>query len=475
MDKYILTIGIESHIQLKTKSKLFCSCSTEFTEEPNVNVCPICLGMPGVMPAMNEEAVKLAARAALALNCTLNLVSGFARKNYFYPDLPKVYQITQQLYPIAENGYIILASGKKVRIRRLHIEEDSGKLIHDQDKDTLVDFNRAGQPLIEIVSEPDIESTEEAVEYLVKLRRIVRYCMVSDANMELGQMRGEPNISLRKKTSDPLGCKTEIKNLNSFKAVQKGIEAEVKRQTAFLEKGEEIISETLNYNEKKQDVMPIRKKETAQEYRFFTEPDLPDLHLDDTFTDDVRKSIPELPDAKTERLRKEYEIEEADAIIISDERMFAEYYEKSLVNVKKKRKATNFIIKEIPALMNRNGIAIENFPISPEKLEELLLCIEDETVNLNAAQTVLQEMFKSGENALFIIERLGLKQSNDEGVIEEIIKVVFEENPSEVGRYRSGEEKLFGVLVGMCMKKAKGAANPAAINKKLKEMLNKEE
>lgn len=471
MNQYITTIGMEVHLQLNTRSKLFCNCSTQFGDEPNTNICPICMGMPGTMPVINRSAVRKAVKAALALGCSINMESGFARKNYFYPDLPKGYQITQFKYPIAENGSITLDSGRRIRIRRLHIEEDSGKLIHDIDRDTLVDFNRAGVGLIEIVTEPDIENSADAVEYLKKLRRIIRYCGVSDANMEKGQMRAEPNISIRERESDELGTKTEIKNLNSFKAVSFGIEAEVKRQSTMKKSGMDIISETLLYNEKQQSVQAMRKKETAGDYRYFTEPDLPSLILTDQFISDIRKGLPEMPQEKKHRLSQIYDLKDDIAEILVSDSQLADFFEESMKGINNEQRSINFFIKEIPAILNRESIDIMQIGFSPQQFNSLLLMIEAKKINLNAAGTVLRQMYETGKEPRVIVSEMGLEQTSDSSEIEELIDTVIDKNPGEVKRYRNGERKLFGFFVGQVMRESRGKADPHIVNEILKKKL----
>lgn len=471
---YIQTIGMEVHVQLAAKSKLFCRCSAEFGDEPNTSICPVCTGMPGVLPVLNMNAVRLAVKAAEALHCTVNLRSGFARKNYFYPDLPKGYQITQFKRPVAENGYIELDSGKRIRIRRLHIEEDTGKMIHDQEDDTLVDFNRSGVGLIEIVTEPDIENSDEAVEYLSKLRQIIRYCDVSYANMEMGQLRCEPNISIRRNPEDELGVKTEIKNLNSFRSVQRGIERETLRQAAIIDSGRAVVSETLLFSEKTQDVMPMRKKETAGDYRYFQEPDLPDLILEESQLKEFTSDIPEMPVQKSARFREQYRLKEDDIRILTAERDMADYFEKAVQNIKDVQKAANFFIKEVPAILNKNNIGISRMNIAEENMNGLLILIENGKINLNSAQTVLVKMHETGNDAQAIIKQTGLEQTGNEEEIEKMIDSVIMNNEKEVRRYREGETKLFGFLVGLVMKESRGRANPKTVNDILRKKLEQE-
>ncbi|MGE3063316.1 MAG: Asp-tRNA(Asn)/Glu-tRNA(Gln) amidotransferase subunit GatB [bacterium] len=471
MNNLIPTIGLEVHAQVKSKSKIFCRCAVEFTERPNTNICPVCMGFPGVMPSINFEVIKQAVRAGLALNCEINLKSGFARKNYFYPDLPKGYQITQFKKPIAERGHILLSNNRRIRIRRLHIEEDTGKMIHDQDEDTLIDFNRAGVPLIEIVTEPDFESADEAVEYMERIREILRYTGVSDANMERGELRGEPNISVRKNREDNLGTKTEIKNLNSLKAIEKGINYEIERQSRIVIGGGEVTSETMLYNEKRQEAVPMRKKESASEYRYFIEPDLPDLVLEEKFVSEMKETIGELPESKRERFMKEYNVSREESETLVSEKSLADFFEKSMKNINQKKRVINFFIREIPALLNENNINTEGLKFTADDLNELFIEIERESVNLNSAQIILDRMSKGGGKCAKIIDELNLRQTNDDEEAKKIIAEIIAENPKEVERYKNGEAKLFGVIVGFCMKKAKGSVSPAVINKLLKEML----
>lgn len=471
MSNYIPTIGMEVHIQIKTESKLFCRCSAGFGDKPNTNICPICMGMPGVMPTINREAVNKAVKAAMALKCTVNRVSGFARKNYFYPDLPKGYQITQFQYPIAQNGYIELNSGKKIRIRRLHIEEDTGKLIHDKDEDSLVDYNRSGVPLIEIVTEPDIDNEDEAIEYLHKLRLIIRYCRISDADMEKGQLRAEPNVSIRSNVEDELGQKTEIKNLNSFKAVSRGIQAEQSRQASLLDSGKPVEGITMLYNEKTQDVTPMRKKETASDYRYFPEPDLPDLCLDEENIKKISESIPELPAEKKARFMRKFNIRENDAETLISSSHLAAFYEASMTDIKDIKRATNFFLKEFLALLNRSNTRADKVNFPPAYMNKLLKYADNDSINLNTASMVLDKMEQSGKNPDIIIKEEGLEQTNDTDEIRNIIETVIEENPQEYERYRNGEKKLKGYFIGQIMKKTGGKADPKTVNEILGKIL----
>lgn len=472
MDEFIVNIGVETHIQINTKSKIFCKCSTEFTDEPNKNVCPICMGMPGVMPTLNFDVIPLALKTALALNCEINRVSGFARKNYFYPDLPKGYQITQHEFPLAVAGFMKLKSGKVVRIRRLHLEEDTGKMIHDQDENSLLDFNRSGIPLIEIVSEPDFNSEKEVIEYLESLQRIVRYLGVSTANMEFGELRGEPNISLRRKDEKNLGVKTEIKNLNSFKSIEKGIILEIERQKAILSKGEKVVSVTMLFDEKKQELKPMRKKENVSEYRYFPEPDLPDLLLSDEFIENIKREMIELPAEKFERIQKVYGLSEEESEIIVSDKDFADFFEKSVKGVNNVGRVAKFFIREIPSILKEKKIGVKDLSFDDKHLNKLFKMIDEEKINLNFAQDILKKMSLTGDDPDNIIKSEGESISLSENEIEKMVNEVLDENQKEVQRYKNGEEKLFGFLVGQCMKKTKNRANPKLINEILKKFLH---
>ncbi len=472
MSNFVVNIGVETHIQIKTKSKIFCDCSTEFTDKPNVNVCPICMGLPGTMPTLNFEVIPLALKTAIALNCIINRISGFARKNYFYPDLPKGYQITQHKFPLAHSGYIILKSGKKIRIRRLHIEEDTGKMIHDQDENSLLDFNRAGVPLMEIVTEPDFNSKEEVIEYLERLQRIVRYLDVSSANMESGEFRGEPNISIRKKEEGLLGVKTEIKNLNSFKAIEKGITFEIERQKMLLDGGQKIESVTMLYDEKKQTLKPMRKKESISDYRYFPEPDLPDIILSEDLIEKIKNTIPELPEKKVERFKREYNLNDEESEIICQYKDYADFFEKSILGIKNVKRLTNFYIREMPVILKEKRMGVKDLPFDSDKLNALFKMVDEEKINLNLAQNILKEISSTGEHPDIILKR-AFESDLSEDDLKNLIIQVLDENKKEVERYKNGEEKLFGFLVGQCMKKTKNRFSPGKVNEILRNILTK--
>ncbi len=470
---YKATIGIEVHAQIKTATKMFCGCKVEFLAEPNTNICPICMGEPGVLPHVNKRAVELAVRTAIALHAKINLKSIYARKNYFYPDLPKGYQITQSI-PLAEGGYVEIETEKgkkKIYITRLHIEEDAGKLFHTTEGHSLVDFNRSGVPLMEIVSEPVIENEKEAVAYLRRLRQILRYVGSSDADMEKGQFRCEPNISVSK--DEKRGVKREVKNLNSLKAVERAIKYEISKQTDSLEKGESITQQTMLWDEKKQMALPMREKEGVTEYRYFKEPDLIPLLLNNDIIEEQSKAIPELPTEKFNRLREEYKIKGEDAEILVDSPEMAEFFEKAIKSGCSSKYAIGWMTTDILGELNKSGKSFGDIKIAPNHLARLNKMIENKTINMNIAKKILHNILFTGEATEAYIKRNNLSQVTDEGEIEKAVVAVIEENSKEVERYKGGEEKLFGFFVGQVMKKMKGKANPGVVNRLLKEKLNR--
>ncbi len=475
--EYKPTIGLEIHVQLATKTKIFCGCSTEFGAEPNTNVCPVCLGMPGVLPALNEKVVEYATKLGLALNMKINKTSTFYRKNYFYPDLPKGYQITQYSIPIASEGYLRVRTKrgeKKIRIIRGHIEEDSGKSIHTGDitesEFSYIDFNRAGVPLMEIVTYPDIETPEEAYEFLVLLRKTVRYLGVSSGDMEKGALRCDVNISVSK--GDSLGTKVEIKNLNSFRSVRRALEYEVKRQIETLENGGTIVQETRHLDEKTGETKPMRAKEELNDYRYFPEPDLPPLVLTDEYIEEIKKQIPELPAEKEERFVKEYGINREYAHEICASAEFAEYFEKAVKFSGKPKEVANYLMVNISGYMNDKGISINEIKFKPEYFKDLLEMIDKGTISKNIAKTVIAESLESGEKPSVIVKEKGLIQITDTEAIEKAVDEVINENPKPVSQYISGKTQVMGFLIGQVMKKTKGKANPKAVSKILSEKLN---
>ncbi|MEO0072122.1 MAG: Asp-tRNA(Asn)/Glu-tRNA(Gln) amidotransferase subunit GatB [candidate division WOR-3 bacterium] len=471
-DRYEVVIGMEIHAQLKTKSKMFCACAVQFKDKPNSNVCPICLGLPGTLPTVNFEAVRLATRAALALNCQINPKSSFARKHYFYPDLPKGYQITQYKEPLAVNGFVEI-DGKKIRIKRLHLEEDSGKLIHSG-KESLVDFNRCGVPLIEIVTEPDINSSEEAVRYLEELKRILTYIDVSDCDMEKGHFRCEPNISLRKAGEEKLGTRTELKNLNSLRNVREGLEFEIARQTTILTRGEKIIQETLLWDEKTKTAQPMRSKEESEDYRYFPEPDLPPLVLSQTFIDEVRKEIPLLPQARRQLLISKYQLDKNLVEIITEDKKFADYFDDVVKYCSKAQLVANWLVTEVRGILNTRNIAITEFPISSDVLAELLVMLDKQEITSKAAKIIFEEMLNSKKRPREIAEEKGLLISFDEERLMTIIKETLKENPDVVEKYRKGKTTVLGFLIGEVLRKVQGRFLPQRVGELVKKFLDED-
>ncbi len=463
-------IGLEIHVQMDTKTKMFCSCSVEFGAEPNSNVCPVCLGLPGSLPVINKRAVEFAIRAGLALNCQINTRSVFARKNYFYPDLPKGYQISQYEEPIAVNGWLEVG-GKRVRIRRLHIEEDAGKNIHEGSK-TYVDLNRAGTPLMEIVTEPDIDSPQMAREFLEKLRNIMRYTGVSRADMEKGQLRCDINLSVRPKGSKELGTRVEIKNVNSFRFVQKAIESEMERQIKLLLSGEKIVQETRTFDPSTGLTHTMRTKEEAEDYRYFPDPDLLPLVIPPQWLEEIKADMPELPEQRLERFIKGLGLDEYSAKVLTDNKELGDFFEESLKHYRQDPKLTaNWLLNDLLGNLSEAGKEIESYPVSPKSLAELVKLIRENVLSSKLAKEVIKEMTATGKSPSQIVEEKGLRQVSDEGQIRSMIEEVLKENPKEVERFKAGEEKVFGFLVGQVMKKAKGKANPQLVNRILKEML----
>lgn len=462
-------IGLEVHAQLDTQSKLFCPCPVEFGAEPNTNVCPVCLGLPGSLPVLNVGALRLAIIASLVLNCKVNKTSIFARKNYFYPDLPKGYQISQYEKPLAEGGWLKLQENT-IRIKRLHIEEDAGKNIHFGDE-TLVDLNRAGAPLIEIVTEPDINSASMAREFLENLREILRYAGVSKADMEKGQLRCDINISIRPKGTQKLGTRVEIKNVNSFRFVQKAIEFEFQRQLEVMKSGGEIVQETRLFDPESGMTLSMREKEESHDYRYFPEPDLLPIVLDSDFIAKLEKSIPELPHQRFERLVN-LGLEEKLAQILTQNKDLGDYFFKCLELFNEPKTVANWVVNELLGALKDSSLNLTESPVSPEALADLLKSLKDGKLSVRLAKEALKLAVQNNEEPMKIVQKLGLSQLSDEGEIKSLIEEVIKEHPQEVLRYKNGEDKLFGFLVGQVMKKTKGKANPQAVNKLLKEMLN---
>jgi len=475
--EYYPKIGLEIHIELKTKSKMFCNCKNDPQERhPNINICPVCLGHPGTLPTINQEAVKKTIKTGLALNCEISRNTFFERKNYFYPDLPKGYQISQYSTPLCKNGFLEI-EGKKIRIKRIHLEEDTGRLIHEKDC-SLVDFNRAGIPLMELVTEPDIESAREARKFAEELQLILRYLDVSDAEMEKGQMRVEANVSLSQK-KEVLGTKVEIKNLNSFKAVEKAIEYEIKRQRKILEKGGKIVQETRGWDPAREITFLQREKEEAQDYRYFPEPDLPPLEITQEMIEEIKAEIPELPKQKRERLKREYKLDEKSIEIFIKDKDFGEYFEKVVSefdpNLSKEKLsrliklATNYLTTDLLGLLKGASVKGEDFLITPENFAEFITLIEEGKISSKIAKIVLEEMFKTGADPSQIIEEKGLILITDESEIEKIVRQVISENQKAISDFKKGKETALQFLIGQVMAKTKGKANP----KIAKEVLTK--
>jgi aspartyl-tRNA(Asn)/glutamyl-tRNA(Gln) amidotransferase subunit B len=474
--KYETVIGLEVHAELSTESKIFCGCSTQFGAPPNTNTCPICLGHPGVLPVLNRRAVEYAMKAALALNCEIAEHTKFDRKNYFYPDLPKAYQISQYDQPIGKNGWIeieIDGQKKRIGIIRLHLEEDAGKSMHQEGGfDTLVDFNRVGVPLIEIVSAPDIRSPEEARLYLEKLRSILLYTEVSDVKMEEGSLRCDANISLRPVGQKEFGTKTELKNMNTFSGVQRALEYEVKRQAALLDAGEKVIQETRRWDEGRKETIAMRSKEEAHDYRYFPEPDLVRLHIPREWVEEIRNSIPELPDSRKTRYVREYGLPDYDAGVITASKKLADYFEAAVATGADAKSISNWIMVELLGYMNKNNLEIDQVKMTPENLAKMVQLIEKGTISGKIAKTVFAEMLESGKDPETIVKEKGLVQISDEGAIREIVEKVIAANPQSVNDYRNGKERALGFLVGQVMKETKGKANPQLVNKLLVDILN---
>ncbi|HJU75954.1 MAG TPA: Asp-tRNA(Asn)/Glu-tRNA(Gln) amidotransferase subunit GatB [Gemmatimonadaceae bacterium] len=471
MSGYEMVVGLEVHVQLSTHTKVFCGCSTDFGAPPNTNTCPVCLGLPGALPVLNQTAVRLAARAAAALGCTLHERSVFARKHYFYPDLPKGYQISQYDQPLATKGELSVAGASGamyVRINRVHMEEDAGKSIHDRYPDaTAIDLNRAGTPLIEIVTEPDIRSSHDAREYLRELKLILEYLEVSDANMEEGSLRVDANISARRKGDTALGTKTEIKNMNSFSAVERALDAEFARQCGLLDRGERIVQQTMLWDANRSEIRPARSKEESHDYRYFPDPDLPPLVVGAAWLSEIRSQLPELPAARRERLRAAYAIAPNDTEVLTSSRALADYYEGVAKAHGDGRTAASWVVGDVLAALNNEGIAISDFRVLPRALAELLDLVRDGRLSRNAAKQVFAGMRSTGQRAAEIAEREGLLQVSDDAALTGWIDAVWDAHPAEAQRYAAGEQKLLGVLVGLVMKESKGRADPKRVNQLL--------
>jgi len=470
-----VVIGLEVHVQVNTKTKQFCGCSTEFGAEPNTQTCPVCLGMPGQLPVLNMEADRKSVLTGLAINADINLVSKFDRKNYFYPDLPKGYQITQFPLPIVEGGYLDIPTKdgeKRIGITRIHMEEDAGKSMHEGlDGVSHIDLNRSGVPLMEIVSEPDMANADEAIAYLKQLHQLVCFLDVSDANMEKGQFRCDANVSVRR-PGEPLGTRAELKNLNSFRFIKQAIEYEVNRQIELIEDGGEVVQETRLYDSSKGESRSMRSKEEAHDYRYFPEPDLPPLRFTQEEVDAIRAGMPELPGQLRKRFETEYGLSPYDADVLTQTRDLATWYE-SLVaaHPADPKRCANWMANELLGRLKETGTEISASPVSPTRLAGLLERIADNTISGKTAKDVLDAMMTSDDDADVIIDAKGLKQVSDTGAIDAIIHEIMDANPDQVAGYRGGKDKLLGFFVGQVMKASRGKANPGMVNQRLKELL----
>lgn len=480
-NKYEPVIGLEVHAQMKTRSKAFCKCSTDFHSSPNSNVCPVCLGYPGTLPVLNKDLVEFTIRMGLATNCKIRESSIFARKNYFYPDLSKGYQITQFETPVCYDGFINIKlknnNLKRIGITRIHMEEDAGKSIHDfHDDDTLIDFNRCGVPLIEIVSEPDLNSSEEAYQYLSKIKQTLVYLEINDGNLEEGSMRCDANVSVRLKGTKELGTRTEIKNLNSFKNVSDAIETEIKRQVDLIEAGEKVFYQTMTYNAKDRKTTATRSKEEAHDYRYFPEPDLVKVKIGEDWINKVKNELPEFPDARNRRFIKEYAISESDAEEITQDKFFADYFERTASKVINKnerafRIIANILRVDVKRILNEKKIDIADFPVSEKLIAMLADSVSADNISVTASKEIFNQLFESTNEEeqirIFKNAEAGLSQVSDSSEIELIVKKILEENPKEVERYKIGEKKLAGFFVGKIMQESKGKANPKIVNELL--------
>jgi len=477
---YEAVIGLEVHAQLLTNSKVFCGCSTKFGAEANTQVCPVCLGMPGTLPVLNKTAVEFAIKMALATHCKVNDKSVFARKNYFYPDLPKGYQISQYDQPLTQKGYIDIEVNdvkKRIGITRIHMEEDAGKLLHGESYEeadsSFVDLNRAGVPLIEIVSEPDIRNSEEAVEYLKALRDILVYLEICDGNMEEGSFRCDANVSIRPVGQKEFGTKAELKNMNSFRFVQKAIEYEINRQIEVIEDGGKVIQETRLFDSDKGVTISMRSKEEAHDYRYFPEPDLLPLQIDGTWVEEIKSTLPELPAEKRERFVKEYGIPSYDAGVLTASKELANYYEECVRLFNQPKVVSNWVMGELLRLLKEDNRDVKDCPVKPYNLVKLIKMVDAGAVNLKTAKEVFEDVYKTGNDPDEIVKKKGLVQVSDEGALIKAIDAVIAANPKEVAEYKAGKEKLFSFFIGQTMKATKGQANPQVLNKLVKEKLAK--
>ncbi|MCI6018916.1 MAG: Asp-tRNA(Asn)/Glu-tRNA(Gln) amidotransferase subunit GatB [Clostridiales bacterium] len=475
MKQYETVIGLEVHVELSTETKIFCGCSTKFGGAPNTHTCPVCTGMPGSLPVLNKKVVDYALAFGLAANCHINQLCRFDRKNYFYPDNPQNYQISQLYVPICRDGYIEIetpAGKKKVRIHEMHMEEDAGKLVHDEWEDcTLVDYNRSGVPLIEIVSEPDMRSADEVIAYLEKIRMICQYLGISDCKLQEGSMRADVNLSVREAGSTEFGTRTEMKNLNSFKAIARAIEGERERQIELLMEGKEVLQETRRWDDNKESSFAMRSKEDAKDYRYFPDPDLPPVYISEEWMEEVLDKQPEMQPEKAERYKKEYGLSDYDAGVLTQSKVIADVFEETAVLCGKAKKAANWMIGETFRLVRERGISPDEIHFSPKHLAYIIDAVDKGEINQQSAKEVFEKVFDEDIEPKAYIEAKGLKIVQDSGLLEQVVCQVIEKFPDTVREYKDGKEKVLGFLVGQVMKEMKGKANPAKVNEMLRSKI----
>ena len=476
-EDYEVIIGLEVHAELSTKTKIFCSCPTTFGAEPNTQVCPVCMAMPGTLPVLNEKVVEYAVKAGLATNCEISRNSKNDRKNYFYPDTPRAYQISQYDKPLCEHGFIEIETSngkKKIRITRIHIEDDAGKLNHDElGGGSLVDLNRAGVPLIEIVSEPDLRSAEEVEQYLRKLKSILEYIEVSDCKMQEGSYRADVNVSVRKKGEEKLGTRTEMKNMNSFRSITRAIEYEINRQIDVIEDGGKVEQETLRWDDVSGKTFSMRDKEDAQDYRYFPDPDLVAIKLSDEYIENIKNNLPELPESRKQRYLEQYNLSEKDANIITSSKYLSDLFEKAIEVCHNPKAVNNWIISDISRILNETEMDPIEIPFDAHQLGNLVLLIDKGTISSSIGKKVLVELFENPREPEEIIKEKGWIQISDEGAIKEVVLKVLEANPQSIADYKNGKDRALGFLVGQAMKETKGKANPQMLNKMFLEELAK--
>ncbi|MCD6570821.1 MAG: Asp-tRNA(Asn)/Glu-tRNA(Gln) amidotransferase subunit GatB [Deltaproteobacteria bacterium] len=473
--EYDVIIGLEVHAQLLTETKIFCSCSTIFGDKPNTNTCPVCIGMPGVLPVLNKKVVDFGIKLGLATNCHISKTNIFARKNYFYPDLPKGYQITQYENPLCEHGFLDINvdnTVKRIGITRIHMEEDAGKLIHDlKSHRSLIDFNRAGVPLLEIVSEPDIRSTAEAYSYLMELRQLLVYLEICDGNMEQGSFRCDANVSVRPKGSVSFGIRTELKNMNSFRHVQRALDYEINRHIGIIESGGNVLPETMLWDAVSNTTQPMRTKEESHDYRYFPEPDLIPVVVDDAWIEEIEKRLPELPRDKRARFVNVYGLPEYDAEVLTQSRSVADYFEQCVSLLNSPKEISNWIMTEVLRVLKEGSEDIKTLKVTPEMLVSMIRLINDGTISGKIAKDIFEEMATTGRSPELIVKEKGLVQITDEDILKDIVREIIENNPKEVDVYKKGKVQLLGFFVGQVMNATKGKANPRLTNKIIREML----